>query len=44
MAILTCSHTAGIPVSSGARWVSTTTVRSWSGVLDQAVPDPPSQV
>ena len=44
MAVLTSSHTAGSPVSSTARWVSTTTVRSRSGTLAQAVPDPPSQV
>ena len=44
VAVLTCSHTAGIPVSSAARWVSTTTVRSCSGMLDQAVPSPPSHV
>ena len=40
----TASHTGGMPVSSAARWVSTTTVRSCAGTLDQAVPSPPSQV
>ena len=40
----TSSQTAGMPVSSVARWVRTTTVRSCAGTFDHAVPLPPSQV
>jgi hypothetical protein len=40
----TSSHTAGIPVSSAARWVNTTTVRSCAGTFDHTVPNPPSHV
>jgi hypothetical protein len=43
-AVSTSSHTAGIPVSSAARWVRTTTVRSCEGIFDHAVPSPPSHV
>lgn len=38
----TLSHTAGIPPSSAARWVRTTTVRSREGRFDHDVPKPPS--